>query len=192
MGIFIYQTLDAIDGKQARRTGSSSPLGELFDHGCDSLSTGATNYISKFANELHFFFSNQVFVALAACITVGLGIEPWWMFFQCFFGFSLFYCAHWQTYVSGINRLQLIWRLSCHSFLLGTLRFGKIDVTEAQYGIMFLHMLTFFFGGSLWEHHVSSFCLSTELKFIHLGSKSLDRNQLRIQITFVYFNCSRL
>jgi phosphatidylglycerophosphate synthase len=39
-GIFIYQTLDAIDGKQARRTNSSSPLGELFDHGCDSLSTG--------------------------------------------------------------------------------------------------------------------------------------------------------
>jgi len=31
--LFIYQTLDAIDGKQARRTSSSSPLGELFDHG---------------------------------------------------------------------------------------------------------------------------------------------------------------
>lgn len=39
-GLFIYQSLDAIDGKQARRTGTSSPLGELFDHGCDSLSTG--------------------------------------------------------------------------------------------------------------------------------------------------------
>lgn len=38
-GIFCYQTLDAIDGKQARRTGSSSPLGQLFDHGCDTLST---------------------------------------------------------------------------------------------------------------------------------------------------------
>lgn len=36
--IFIYSTLDAIDGKQARRTGSSSPLGQLFDHGCDSFS----------------------------------------------------------------------------------------------------------------------------------------------------------
>jgi phosphatidylglycerophosphate synthase len=36
--IFIYQTLDAIDGKQARRTKSSSPLGQLFDHGCDSFS----------------------------------------------------------------------------------------------------------------------------------------------------------
>ena len=40
LGLFVYQTLDAIDGKQARRTNSSSPLGELFDHGCDSLSTG--------------------------------------------------------------------------------------------------------------------------------------------------------
>jgi len=28
--------LDGTDGKQARRTGSSSPLGELFDHGLDS------------------------------------------------------------------------------------------------------------------------------------------------------------
>ncbi|KRX07815.1 hypothetical protein PPERSA_07565 [Pseudocohnilembus persalinus] len=34
----IYQTLDALDGKQARRTNSSSPLGQLFDHGCDSFS----------------------------------------------------------------------------------------------------------------------------------------------------------
>jgi phosphatidylglycerophosphate synthase len=32
------QTLDAMDGKQARRTGSSSPLGELLDHGvCDAI-----------------------------------------------------------------------------------------------------------------------------------------------------------
>lgn len=36
--IFVYSTLDAIDGKQARRTKSSSPLGQLFDHGCDSFS----------------------------------------------------------------------------------------------------------------------------------------------------------
>lgn len=35
--LFLYQTFDAVDGKQARRTHSSSPLGELFDHGCDAL-----------------------------------------------------------------------------------------------------------------------------------------------------------
>ncbi|XP_053671489.1 cholinephosphotransferase 1 [Anopheles nili] len=112
LGLFIYQSLDAIDGKQARRTNSSSPLGELFDHGCDSIST--------------------VFVALSACISVQLGYYPSWMFFQCFCAMTLFYCAHWQTYVSG------------------TLRFGRIDVTEAQCTIIGIHMISAIFGPSIW------------------------------------------
>ncbi|XP_061518316.1 cholinephosphotransferase 1 isoform X4 [Anopheles gambiae] len=112
IGLFIYQSLDAIDGKQARRTNSSSPLGELFDHGCDSIST--------------------VFVALSACISVQLGFYPRWMFFQCFCAMTLFYCAHWQTYVSG------------------TLRFGRIDVTEAQCTIIGIHMISAIFGPSIW------------------------------------------
>ncbi|KAI9504024.1 hypothetical protein GGI25_000900 [Coemansia spiralis] len=37
IGMWLYSTFDNVDGKQARRTGSSSPLGELFDHGCDAL-----------------------------------------------------------------------------------------------------------------------------------------------------------
>jgi phosphatidylglycerophosphate synthase len=35
----MFQTLDGIDGKHARRTGTSSPLGQIFDHGGDSIST---------------------------------------------------------------------------------------------------------------------------------------------------------
>lgn len=35
--VWIYASLDAIDGKQARRTGETGPLGELFDHGCDAV-----------------------------------------------------------------------------------------------------------------------------------------------------------
>ncbi|XP_008192560.1 cholinephosphotransferase 1 isoform X2 [Tribolium castaneum] len=112
-GLFVYQSLDAIDGKQARRTGTANPLGELFDHGCDSIST--------------------VFVALSACIAVQLGYYPGWMFFQCFCAMTLFYCAHWQTYVSG------------------TLRFGRIDVTEAQYTIMGILLLSTIFGPSVWS-----------------------------------------
>ena len=37
LGVWAYSTMDNIDGKQARRTGTSSGLGELFDHGIDSL-----------------------------------------------------------------------------------------------------------------------------------------------------------
>ncbi|KAM0730844.1 Choline/ethanolaminephosphotransferase 1 [Formica fusca] len=112
IGLFIYQSLDAIDGKQARRTGTSTPLGELFDHGCDSIST--------------------VFVALSACIAVQLGYYPTWMFFQCFCAMTLFYCAHWQTYVSG------------------SLRFGKVDVTEAQFTIITIHLISAIFGPEIW------------------------------------------
>ncbi|XP_060530190.1 cholinephosphotransferase 1 isoform X2 [Cylas formicarius] len=113
VGLFVYQSLDAIDGKQARRTGSANPLGELFDHGCDSIST--------------------VFVALSACTAVQLGNYPAWMFFQCFCAMTLFYCAHWQTYVSG------------------TLRFGKVDVTEAQITIMGILLISAIFGPSVWS-----------------------------------------
>ncbi|EDV56156.2 cholinephosphotransferase 1 isoform X1 [Drosophila erecta] len=112
LGLFIYQSLDSIDGKQARRTNTSSPLGELFDHGCDSIST--------------------VFVALSACISCQLGHYPNWLFFQCFCAIALFYCAHWQTYVSG------------------TMRFGRIDVTEAQFSIIAIHLVSAALGPEIW------------------------------------------
>ena len=37
---FLYRMLDELDGKQARRTGNSSPLGLIFDHGCDAFAVG--------------------------------------------------------------------------------------------------------------------------------------------------------
>ncbi|KIW38147.1 uncharacterized protein PV06_10107 [Exophiala oligosperma] len=40
IGLFLYQTFDAVDGSQARRTHQSGPLGELFDHGVDACNTG--------------------------------------------------------------------------------------------------------------------------------------------------------
>jgi hypothetical protein len=40
ISLFLYQTLDATDGKQSYRSGQSTPLEELFDHGMDAMSTG--------------------------------------------------------------------------------------------------------------------------------------------------------
>lgn len=125
IGLFLYQTLDAIDGKQARRTGTSSPLGELFDHGCDSLST--------------------VFVSVASCCAVRLGLYPGWMLFQCLCASTLFYCAHWQTYVSG------------------TLQFGYIDVTEGQLvvvAVMLLSSIESFFHIDIWTSSLYFFSLN--------------------------------
>ena len=46
IGMFqlLYQLLDNIDGKQARRTGNSTPFGMLMDHGCDVFTNIFTSY----------------------------------------------------------------------------------------------------------------------------------------------------
>lgn len=148
VGLFIYQSLDAIDGKQARRTKSSTPLGELFDHGCDSLST--------------------VFVILGTCIAVQMGTSPDWMFFCCFVGVFMFYCAHWQTYVSG------------------TLRFGIIDVTEVQIFIILVYLLSALGGTAFWNSVIP--VLNVQMKmvpavFTLLGAIFSCTNYFRVILT---------
>lgn len=87
--MFLYQTLDAIDGKQARRTGSSNALGELFDHGCDSL-------------------SNLVLSTAGACAMSMGYIDSFLMMGYCYLALVLFYLSHWQTYVTGRMRFGQI------------------------------------------------------------------------------------
>ena len=42
---FTYMVMDNCDGKQARRTGTSSPLGMLLDHGMDSVTAVINNFL---------------------------------------------------------------------------------------------------------------------------------------------------
>lgn len=51
-GVWMYSTMDNIDGKQARRTGTSSGLGELFDHGIDSLNCTLASLLETSAMSL--------------------------------------------------------------------------------------------------------------------------------------------
>ncbi|KAF5443485.1 hypothetical protein F2P56_036039 [Juglans regia] len=83
--LFLYQTFDAVDGKQARRTNSSSPLGELFDHGCDALACA--------------------FEALAFGSTAMCGKYTFW-----FWVISAvpFYCATWEHYFTNTLVLPAI------------------------------------------------------------------------------------
>ena len=62
----LYQLLDNVDGKQARRTGNSTPFGMVMDHGCDVFTNIFTCYnVSKLllvGNDD--FFSFSVFFGL--------------------------------------------------------------------------------------------------------------------------------
>ena len=54
--LFMAQTLDAIDGKHARTTKRSSPLGQLMDHGCDSMD----NFLYSIVISQTFLFGDSV------------------------------------------------------------------------------------------------------------------------------------
>jgi ethanolaminephosphotransferase len=66
IGLFLYQTLDAIDGTQARRTGQSGPLGELFDHGVDALNTSLE--VLLFSAAMQFGQGWRTVLTLFACL----------------------------------------------------------------------------------------------------------------------------
>lgn len=83
IAMLIYQTLDNMDGKQARKTKSSSPMGLLFDHGCDAINSmlGSANWI------------------------VAMGLNPFedpMLSYIILVGpYALFYIATWEEYYTG-------------------------------------------------------------------------------------------
>lgn len=87
---FMAHTLDGIDGKQARRTGSSGPLGELFDHGCDSW----TALLVPFC--IYSIFGKSDFSA-----------DPFHFLYIFWTIFLTFYLSHWEKYNTGV--LYLPW-----------------------------------------------------------------------------------
>ncbi|KZT02066.1 Choline/ethanolaminephosphotransferase [Laetiporus sulphureus 93-53] len=80
LGLFFYQTFDAIDGKQARRTGMAGPLGELFDHACDAL--------------------NTTLEVILACRALNLG-RSWWTVSSQIATLANFYLSTWEEYHTG-------------------------------------------------------------------------------------------
>ncbi|GAA99281.1 uncharacterized protein L969DRAFT_86508 [Mixia osmundae IAM 14324] len=81
IGLFIYQSLDAIDGKQARRTGTSSPLGEMFDHGCDAINT------------------TLEVILTASALNLGQG---WWTVASQVATLANFYLTTWEEYNTSV------------------------------------------------------------------------------------------
>ncbi|RSH90063.1 hypothetical protein EHS25_001396 [Saitozyma podzolica] len=80
IGLFAYQSMDAIDGKQARRLGMGSALGEMFDHGCDAINTTLEVILCSHA--------------------LGLG-RSWWTVASQVATLCNFYASTWEEYHTG-------------------------------------------------------------------------------------------
>lgn len=93
---FLSHHLDGTDGKQARRTGSSSPLGELFDHGLDSWAT--------------LFLPVALFSIYGRNGDFGLSVHS--MYGILWLILLSFIVSHWEKYNTGIMFLPWSYDLS--------------------------------------------------------------------------------
>lgn len=113
VNVFVSYTLDGIDGKQARRTQTSGPLGELFDHGLDSWTTV---FIPMF---LYSVFGRSDF-----------SLPPRRLYFICWNVFFNFYITHVEKYNTGVLYLPWSYDLS----MLGTvIIFGITSLMNHNY-----------------------------------------------------------
>ena len=78
--LFAYQTIDNLDGRQARRTSSSSPLGLLFDHGVDAINVTISTMV------------------MMAVLQVGTSPKLFYLWSTVFLPFV---CATWEEYYTG-------------------------------------------------------------------------------------------
>ena len=111
---FLAHTLDGTDGKQARRTGSSSPVGELFDHGCDSWST---------------VFMTCTFFSVFGVDTNGQSISYIQMYLVLWITFIAFHISHWEKYNTGV--MYLPWGYDI-AMVSGSLIFLMVGIFGAQ------------------------------------------------------------
>ena len=116
----IYQILDNIDGKQARRTNSSSPLGLLVDHGTDACTT---------------FFITCGLGSILALNTIYQFILLWIMIIVPF------YLNNWEQYVTGEMSLPIINGINEGTYVIFFLEClvgfkGQGFLTDNEYNIL--------------------------------------------------------
>ena len=121
----LYMILDNIDGKQARRTKSSSPLGLLVDHGTDACTT---------------FFITCGLGAILALETIYQYILLWIMIIVPF------YLNNWEEYITGVMSLPIINGINEGTFVIVFLEcltgcIGQDYLNENEYIIFGKHIL---------------------------------------------------
>ncbi|XP_071964770.1 ethanolaminephosphotransferase 1-like [Antedon mediterranea] len=135
---FVAHQLDGMDGKQARRTKSSTPLGELFDHGIDSWVAA--------------FMPIELYSCFSRC-EEDYGKNVFILFWILWNIVGVFTISHWEKYNTGV--LFLPWgydisQLSLAAVYLATGIFGyefwKITVYGFEWRVLLVPLV--FFGSA--------------------------------------------
>ena len=109
LSFLFYMMMDAIDGRQARRTKSGSPLGQLLDHGCDSILSGVIS------------------IVLASTLRIGVGMD---LFILVAVSQIVFFIGQWEEGHTGVCR-------TCVFGLLGTTEY-LLTFSFLQFAVLFV------------------------------------------------------
>lgn len=122
--VFLYQTLDACDGKQARRIGLQTPMGQLFDHGCDILACLSHHSMG------------------ALIVVPGASLASGNLYAQCALQSGLF-MAQWEEYYTHILKT------SAYGWGVTEMQYSMI-VANLAAGIIGPEALAVWMAGSVW------------------------------------------
>ncbi|CAE6412594.1 unnamed protein product [Rhizoctonia solani] len=132
LGLFMYQTFDNVDGRQARKTGTSSALGHVFDHGIDTLNCPLGGLVQVASLGLGHSV-NGAFYVLIGCV-------PMWL-------------STWEEYYTGTLYLGYI-----NGPTEGILIAIGVHLISAFFeGILIaigVHLISAFFGPRIWHSTV--------------------------------------
>ena len=168
---FTYMVLDNIDGKQARRTKSSSALGLLVDHGTDACTT---------------FFITCGLGAILALESIYQYILLWIMIIVPF------YLNNWEEYITGVMSLPLINGINEGTFVIVFLEcltgfIGQDYLNKREYIIFGRNILFNTFISSIACGAGIFFGIISLLKIRQLESKSKKINALIDVFPFIIF-----
>lgn len=120
--IFMYMTLDAVDGKHARNTRQSSPLGAMIDHGVDALIAGTIS--------LAFLVTIDASMAM-------VGPVPTMLALSLFRG--AWFCAQWVELETGVLDARGITEAEFITmFVLSLPGFTRLDVYKSVLPLPFV------------------------------------------------------
>ena len=168
--IFMAQTLDAIDGKHARATNRTSPLGQLMDHGCDSMD----NFLFCIVLSQAFLFGNSIH-ALSLQILIQIP----------------FYTCSLEEHITGVIRTQInnMGVTEYQFFAMGLLitvgifgnSFINFEIAGYKFSLICLYIILFI---------AISYCIG--LIFINVKSLSEAFNKFKPMAIIISLACTEL
>ena len=139
--VVAYLGGDVLDGAQARRCATATPLGQLFDHGCDAMAAWS--------------------MALAVVTSVQVGGGP--AAFALLVNSVLpFFIANWSVHASSEKQtttLEHLLTVLCivpfcvcrEESCTGEFRYGEVGDTEGELSVSFILLITGLLGPGLWQ-----------------------------------------